>query len=449
MAVSTPPLQEGSARGSASPRRVALAGLVGTTIEWYDFVIYGTAAALVFGPQFFPSGSEAVSTLAALSTFAVGFVARPLGGALMGHLGDRIGRKQMLVASLLLMGGATAAVGLLPNYASIGVAAPILLVILRLLQGVGVGGEWGGAVLMSLEHAPASRRTLYAAFPTIGLPIGVILASSTYLGLRLGMDAAAFAAWGWRIPFLASLLLVAFGFVLRLKLDESPEFVRAREARELSSAPLPEVLRRMPVPLLLAAGVVLLTAAFGNVVQVFGLSYVSARGTVSPTTLIGFTILSAVVWAVLIPFSARLAERVGRRKVLVWSVSAMSVWGFPYFLLLDSGSPALIAVAYLGFGVLAGLTAGPQAATIADTFPPALRYSGSAVAYAIGVGLGGGLSPLVSTALIANGGSAMSVAVYVLVVGVVSVACIAALRPHDARVASQPPSSQLPRSTSA
>lgn len=416
-----------TARGP-SPRRVAAAGLVGTAIEWYDFLIYGTAAALVFGPQFFPNISPLAGTLAALSTFAVGFLARPLGGALMGHLGDRIGRKRMLVASLVMMGGATAAIGLLPTYASIGVAAPILLVLLRLLQGIGVGGEWGGAVLMAMEHAPASRRTLYASFPQIGLPVGVILASSSFLVLRLTLDTEAFVSWGWRLPFLVSVVLVIFGFILRAKLDESPEFLRARAAGELSRAPLAQVVRQHPGAMVFTAGVSVMLSAFGNILLVFTLAYVASLGAVSSATMLVFTLATALVWAGVIPIGARLASLFGRRRVLLIGVGLCTAWAFPFFWLIDSGSPPAILVACLVLGAVQAIAIGPQAAFVADAFPAAVRYTGASVSYAASGILGGAIAPIIATALTAGRTSATLVSVYLVGVGVISLVCIAALR---------------------
>ena len=420
---------------SVSPARVAVAGLIGTTIEWFDFLIYGTAAALVFGPQFFPNTSQVAGTLAAFSTFAVGFLARPVGAALMGHLGDRIGRKRMLITSLLLMGGGTAAIGLLPTYEVIGVAAPALLVALRLLQGVGVGGEWGGAVLMALEHAPPNRRTLYASFPQMGLPLGVILASLSFLPLRLSLDPDSFASWGWRIPFLVSALLVIFGLVLRTRLDESPEFVKAREARDLARAPLGAVVRRMPGTLGLAAGVSIAGSAFGNIFLVFSLSYATSRGFASPSAMLAYTIVAATVWVLLVPAGAALANRIGRRKAMLVGQCLAGLWAFPFFWMLETGAPTLILLGAIGWGVGQGIAGGPQAAIIADAFPAPLRYTGAGIAYATSGILGGGLAPLVATSLTVGQDSAVLVAAYVVALYALSFLCVALLRGPDYRIA--------------
>jgi metabolite-proton symporter len=416
------------ARDPARGRRVALAGLIGTTIEWYDFFSYGTAAALVFAPQFFPSVSPVAGTLAAFATFAVGFVARPVGGAVLGHLGDRLGRKRMLVLSLLLMGVATFGIGLLPGYASIGVAAPILLVVLRFAQGFGVGGEWGGAVLMSVEHAPPARRTFYGSFPQMGLPAGVILATGAFLLLRLGLTEQQFAAWGWRIPFLLSALLVVFGLVLRSRLEESPEFDEARTHQRVSRAPIVEVVKTMPGTLLAAAGVSVIGSALGNILLVYVLTYATKVVRVSASTMLWVTLVVAVVWTLVIPVGALLAERACRRPVLLAGLAGCALWTFPYFWLVDTGSVPLILLATVVAGAAIGLASGPHAAFVADAFPVRLRYSGASVAYAIGGVAGGALAPIIATALYSGTGSSAAISGYLLVVGLLSVLCAAVLR---------------------
>ncbi|MEV1295314.1 MFS transporter [Pseudonocardia sp. NPDC049635] len=408
-------------------RTVALAGLIGTTIEWYDFFIYGMAAALVFAPQFFPGVSPLAGTLAALSTFAIGFVARPIGGALMGHFGDRVGRRSMLVLSLMIMGVGTLLIGLLPNYAAIGIAAPILLVVLRFAQGIGVGGEWGGATLLALEHAPPSRRTLYSSLPQVGLPLGVVLASLVFLVVRLAVDEAAFVAWGWRIPFLVSAALVVFGLVLRLRLDESPQFTRVRSADQVRRSPLGDVLRA-PRTLLPASGINIVASGLANIVLVFTLSYVAARQLVDSSTMLAVTVVTALVWAGVIPLAALLAGRYGRRPVLLAGTVLLTAWAFPYFWLIDTGSVAGVLTACVVSGIGVAIASGPYGAYIAEAFPTAVRYSGSSVAYAIGGVLGGALAPIVATALFAATGNGTAISAYVTVLGFVSIAAILTLR---------------------
>jgi MFS family permease len=413
-------------------RRVALAGLIGTTIEWYDFFIYGTAAALVFAPQFFPGASPLAGSLAALSTYAVGFVARPVGAAVMGHFGDRIGRRAMLVASLLIMGVGTALVGLLPTYASIGIAAPILLVVLRFAQGIGVGGEWGGATLLALEHAPPGRRVLYSALPQVGLPLGVVLASLVFLAARTGMSEAAFASWGWRIPFLASALLVAFGLVLRLKLDESPEFQHADARGEVRRAPLVDVLR-MPRILVPGSGINLISSGAANVMMVFSLGYVAARHLVSASAMLAITVGTALAWAATILGTALLATRIGRRPLMAAGCGLMTAWAFPYFALLDTGSVAATALACVVIGIGVGLATGPYGAFLTEAYPVALRYSGSSLAYAIGSVFGGALAPIVATVLFQATGGTAAISGFLVLLGLLSVASVLTLRsPHPA-----------------
>jgi metabolite-proton symporter len=404
----------------ATVRRVAIASLIGTTIEWYDFFVYGTAAALVFRPQFFPNVSPTVGTIASLSTFAIGFVARPVGGALMGHVGDRIGRKSMLVASLIIMGLATVCIGLLPNFATIGITAPILLVLLRFVQGIGVGGEWGGAVLMSVEHAPRFKRTLYGSFPQMGLPAGVALASLAFLALRLLVDDAQFTSWGWRIPFLVSALLIAFGLVVRLKLTESPAFEAVQARKEQSRLPVVDVLRSRPRNLFAASVLNIAASGLGNILLVYTLTYVTKNLGVSSKTMLWVTVIVAVMWTVLIPVSAALADRYGRQRVFLSGAALCVVWAFPYFWLLNTGSFGAILLAAAVAGAAVAIMSAPHAALVAYAFPARIRYSGSSIAYALGGIAGGALAPIIATALFAAFGSAVPISLYLIVIGLIS-----------------------------
>lgn len=428
MSTAPPETTPATSRRPLGPRQIALAGLIGTTIEWFDFFIYGTAAALVFAHQFFPSVSPTAGTIASLSTFAVGFVARPLGGAVMGHLGDRIGRKRMLVVSLLTMGGATALIGLLPTYQTIGLAAPLLLVVLRFLQGFGVGGEWGGAVLMSLEHAPPNRRVLYASFPQLGLPAGIVLASLAFLALQLTIDTAAFLAWGWRVPFLVSAVLVVFGLILRSRTDESPEFVAASRRNQVARVPIIDLFRSMPLTVVQAAGVSVVLSAFGNIVFVFCLTYAVQMQLASSTDMLAITIAAAIVGAIGIYAGATLAQRFGRKRMLLGNLALCIVWAFPLFLLIDTGSLPLIAFACIVAGWLQGFGSGPLAAVLAEAFPVPLRYTGASIAYGLGGVAGGALAPLIATALLASFGSSIPISVYLVVLGAVSLVAVATLR---------------------
>jgi MFS family permease len=420
---------------SLKPWQIALAALIGTTIEWYDFFIYGTAATLALAKEFFPTVSPTAGTLAALATYAVGFAARPIGGALAGHLGDRLGRKQVLALSLLVMGGATALVGVLPTYRAIGVAAPVLLIVLRLIQGLGVGGEWGGAVVMSLEHAPPARRTLFAAFPQLGLPAGLALSSLSFLLLKHVTSGAAFQAWGWRIPFLASAVLVGLGLYLRSRVGESPEFAHARQRAEVSRVPVARMFKAMPLTVVQATGANVANSGIGNIVFIFTLSYVAGQHLASSSTMLIVIVGAAAANAVGIYAGVLLAASLGRRRAMLLSLALCVIWAFPYFELIDTGSIALISLACAVGALCQGIGGGPVAAFIADAFPVSLRYTGAAVSYGLSGVAGGSVAPLVATALVAATGTSVPVSAYVVVLGLVSVVSAATLRsPEQARV---------------
>ncbi|MFD4191966.1 MFS transporter [Amycolatopsis thermoflava] len=413
-------------RTSGSSRRAAVSSLIGTTIEWYDFFIYGNAAALVFGPQFFPRTSTLAATLAAYGTFAVGFLARPLGGIVMGHFGDRVGRKRLLVLSLLLMGFATCAIGLLPTYAAIGVWAPVLLVLLRLAQGFGVGGEWGAAVLMSVEHAPAGRRGLFGA-PQMGLPAGVILSNGVFLAVSTSMSRESFLAWGWRVPFLLSAVLIVAGLVIRLKLAESPEFTSVRARNAVVRSPLRTVLRTRPKALFLCSGASIAAPALGYLVLIYLLSYGTATLHLGSGTMLSIVLAGSVVWLVAIAVSAALSDRYGRKRVFLAGAGLTVVWAVPLFLLVDTASvPLMVLAVVIGCTGIA-VMAGPQAALVADSFTAEVRYSGSSIAYQVGSVLGGALAPVAATALMAGTGTSLSVSLFMAALGLVSLISMAAL----------------------
>jgi metabolite-proton symporter len=412
---------------SALAGRVARASFIGTTIEWYDFFIYATAAALVFGPQFFPTGSTLASTLAAYSTFAVGFIARPIGGIIMGHFGDRVGRKQLLVFSLVLMGAATFLIGLLPGYATIGVWAPILLVFLRFVQGIGVGGEWGGAVLMAVEHAPASRRTFYGSFPQMGLPAGIIVSNLVFLVINQFVNQAQFAAWGWRIPFLLSAALVIFGLLIRLRIMESPEFAAMKDDGRVARQPLVEVVRRHPKQLLLTSGASIAAPALGYLVLVYLLGYGTTELGLSRSTMLVLIIIGSVTWMAAIVGSAVLADRIGRKPVFLAGAVLATVWSVPFFLLVDTAQPVIMAVAIIIATAGVAVMAGPQAALIADVFPVHIRYSGTSTAYQVGSVLGGAVAPLAATALFAAYDSSAPIGIYMAAMGLITLISMAAL----------------------
>lgn len=411
---------DGSAGGDSGPGsyamsrslRVAVAGLIGTSIEWYDFFVYGTAAGLVFAPQFFPKVSPTLGTLAAFSTFAVGFIARPIGAAFMGHIGDRVGRKQILLLSVLMMGLSTSAIGLLPTFATIGVAAPLLLVVLRFLQGFAVGGEWGGAVLMSLEHAPRGRRLLYAAFPQIGLPVGIFLSSGIFLLVQLWSGPAAFAAWTWRIPFLISVVLVAVGLFIRLRISESPEFAVVKKAGMVRKLPLVDVVRSHPVSLLLATGINIGCSGLGNIVLVFALTYVALKRLAPGTAMLAIIVITAVAWSIAVYLGAVMAARIGGKRVAVLASGCWLLWSFAFYPLLDTGSLLLIGVSCVVMGILIGVVNGPVPVLVAEAFPVEVRFSGASVTYGLGGILGGAFAPIIATALYGSFSSSVPLSEY-------------------------------------
>ncbi|MGE3288876.1 MAG: MFS transporter [Pseudonocardia sp.] len=412
----------------AQLRRVAFASAVGTTIEWYDYFIYSTAAALVFGSQFFTSLSPVTGTLAAFATLGVGFLARPVGGVLWGHFGDRLGRKGMLVASLLLMGLATVGVGLLPTYERIGLAAPILLVVLRMLQGLSAGGEWGGAALMAVEHAPEGRRGRYGSFSQIGVPAGLILAQLAFVAVGAALTDEQFAAWGWRLPFLFSIVLVGVGLFVRLRIEESPVFRALRAEQARSRRPVVEVFRERPRELLLATLSFVANTAIGYVFLAYLLSYGTSVLKVSRTTMLAVVIVGSLSWLAFIVAGAVWSDRVGRKPVYLVGSWLLVAWSVPFFWLVDTRSAALMIVAVVVLTAGLGLSYGPQSALFAEMFEPRFRYSGASFSYAMGAVLGGGFAPLIAAWLQASTGTSLAVSAYMVAVGLVSLVAVYAIR---------------------
>jgi MHS family shikimate/dehydroshikimate transporter-like MFS transporter len=390
---------------SQSIKKVAAASFIGTTIEWYDFFLYGTAAALVFGELFFPESEPLVGTLLALGTYAVGFVARPVGGIVFGHYGDRIGRKSMLVLSLLIMGVATFLIGVMPTFASIGVIAPILLVVLRFAQGIGVGGEWGGAVLMSVEHAPKGRRGFFGSWPQMGVPAGLLLANAVFWAVQALTSEAAFLAWGWRIPFLASAILVAVGLFIRLKLMESPAFERVKETQTEARRPIVDVVRKYPREVLVAMGMRVAENGCFYILTVFVLAYGEDELGLSEGTMLTGVIIAAAIGLVTVPLWGALSDRVGRRPLYLAGAVITTLWAFPLFGLIDTGTPILIWLSIVvGVNLGHDLMYGPQAAYFAELFGTRVRYSGASLGYQLASVFAGGFAPLIATALLAAGG---------------------------------------------
>ncbi|MEV4070953.1 MFS transporter [Nonomuraea fuscirosea] len=410
-----------------SRSRIATASLIGTAIEFYDFYIYGTAAALVLNTAFFPEMDQVAGNLAAFSTFAVAFISRPLGSAVFGHWGDRIGRKSMLVVSLLVMGLSTVVIGLLPGYASIGVLAPVLLVLLRFTQGIGLGGEWGGAALLATEHAPPGKRGLYAMFPQLGPSAGFIVANGLFLVLGETLSEGQFDSWGWRLPFVASLLLVIVGLYVRLKISETPVFQQAMDERRIAKVPFAGLMRHQWRRVLLGAGAMTIAYTLFYTATTYCLAYGTDTLRIPRTTMLALTMVGVVFMAAGTVVSAVVSDRVGRRRTLITGTIAAVVWGLVMFPLMETRSVLLVGLALAGALALMGLVFGPMGAYLPELFRTEFRYSGASTAYSLGGVLGGAVPPLVATAMQASGLGALAVGGYVAAMALLSLLCLLAL----------------------
>ncbi|MFF5009409.1 MFS transporter [Streptomyces phaeochromogenes] len=417
-------LSTAPAQKRVRPMRVATASFIGTAIEWYDYFIYGMAAAIAFGPLFFPSVSPAAGTLAAFATYSVGFAARPIGGIIMGHFGDRVGRKSMLVISLLTMGLATVGIGLLPTYETVGVWAPVLLVTLRFVQGLGVGGEWGGAVLMAVEHAPDRKKAFYGSFPQMGVPGGLIVANLVFLALTNNLSNDAFLAWGWRVPFLASAVMVVAGLVIRLTITESPEFQEVKKADSEQRMPIVTVLRESWKEVLLSAGAFIGINAVGYIFMAYLLSYTTAVLGLSRNLILTFTLIASMVWLAVIPWASALSDRHGRRKVLMVGSTGLVGSTLLLFPMINTADSALILIALLITAVFMGIVYGPIAALFSELFKAEVRYSGASLGYQLGSILGGGIAPTVATGLYTSWESTVPISLYLTGVTLISLVCV-------------------------
>jgi MFS family permease len=423
---------------------VIASSVIGTTIEWYDFFLYGTAAGLVFGKLYFPGNDPVVGTLLAFATFALGFVARPVGGLIFGHIGDRIGRKRTLVATMMIMGGATTLIGLVPGYQSIGVAAPVLLVVLRLAQGVAIGGEWGGAVLLAVEYAAPRRRGLFGSWPQIGVALGLLLGTGAFSALGAGLDEAAFLAYGWRIAFLLSALLVGVGIFLRLRVLETPAFQAMRANQQESSVPALDLLRDRTDRrhLLLGMGSRLAEGVAFNTWGVFVISYGTRWLHLPRAQVLGVVMASAAVMALFIPLCGAASDRWGRRRTFALGAALFAVLVYPVFAAFQLGSLVVFAAGMIvAFGICYPVMYGPQAALYCELFPTNVRYTGISLVYQFSGIFASGLTPLVLTGLLGADGSPWLMVGYLALSGVVSTACTVAMRPATG----QPPHPQANR----
>jgi metabolite-proton symporter len=413
-----------------STSRIAFASFIGTAIEFYDFYIYGLAVAMVIGPVFFPNSNPAVQALNAFLTFGIAFLARPFGALLFGHFGDRIGRKTTLVASLLVMGVSTTLIGVLPSYEMVGWVAPALLCLLRFGQGIGLGGEWGGAALLAAEYAPKGKRGWFGMFPQLGPPVGFLFAVGSFLLLANALDDAEFRAWGWRIPFLASAVLVVIGLYVRLKLAETPVFTQAQKNHSAFKLPLVELFAHHSKPLLLGALLMVVCYALFYISTVFSLSYGVTALHIPRPQFLGMLCIAVIFMAAATPLSAMAGDRYGRRPVLLVAGSAALLSGFLMEPMLGSGSPLLIT-AFLSLELfLMGATFAPMGALLPELFPTGVRYTGAGAAYNLGGILGASLAPYIAQQLVQHGGLSW-VGGYISVAATISV--LAALLIHETR----------------
>ena len=390
-------------------RRVAMTSLAGTSIEWYDFFLYATAAAVIFPQAFFPQEDPTTALLISFSSLAVGFLARPLGGIVFGHFGDRIGRKRTLVVALMMMGVTTTLIGFLPTYASIGIAAPLLLVALRFVQGLAIGGQWGGAMLLVTESAPAERRGWYGAYAQAGAPIGVVLANLAFIGVSTSMSDEAFMEWGWRLPFIASIVLIGISMYIQLKIEDTDAFKSLSEAQKavdkpiavVERSPVIEAIRKYPKRIILAAGAFLSVQVTFYILIAFVISY----GMQSPSLMLSKNLMLTAVLiaaAIMVPtqfYFSGLSDRLGRKQVYRWGAILTGLWGFALFPLIDTGDTVLICLAITMGLVFLGMQYGPQAAYFTELFTTEVRYSGASLGYQIGAIIGGALAPTIAVLL--------------------------------------------------
>ena len=408
-------------------RRAALASAIGTTIEWYDFFLYNTAAALIFPHLFFPASSSYAGAMQSFATYAVGFAARPIGAAIFGHWGDRIGRKTTLIVTLLLMGISSGVVGLLPGTATIGVAAPLILVALRLIQGIAIGGEWSGSVLLAMEWGDQRKRGLLGSFAQIGVPVGLVLGTGGMTLLSATLSDEAFSSWGWRVPFLASFILVGVGLVIRLRILETPMFAAVVAAKRTASNPVREVIKHYWRQILLSAGLRFSEQMPFYLFTSYVLVYVVAERHFSKTFVLRAVLVGAALELIFIPWFSRLSDQFGRKRIYRSGAALTALIAFPYFALLNNGSPAVVFVAIVVSMIPHAMQYGPQAALISENFPTHLRYGGAGLGYQLASVFAGGPAPLLATWLLHETGTPYSISIYLVLAAAITLLCVAAL----------------------
>jgi MFS family permease len=435
-------------KAPADRRRVAAAAATASAVEWYDYFVFGTASALVFGRQFFPAISPVAGILASFATFAVGFMARPIGGIIAGHLGDKRGRKPMLVAALTVMGLATTAIALLPTYSLIGIFAPIALVLLRVLQGIAVGAQWGGAMLLATEYAPEGKRGLYSSLVQMGVPIGVVTANSAFLLAQSITSPSAFMTWGWRLPFVVGVFVLALAWFIHARVEETPEFRQAEAnlaaaERTAVRSPLREVLRHHLGTVLLAAGSFLVNTATFYILTTGVLDYATRELGMPRGPVLATVIVISLTQLCVLAVSAKVSDRVGRIKIYTIGAVGLLVWAIPLFLLIDTATMLGFIVANLIGSLFLSIMYGPQAALFAELFTPEMRYTGASMGYQIAAVFGGGLAPFIMVLLLESTGTSLSVSAYIILLGLIALFSIAVLvRRARSRVPEPRPASE-------
>ncbi|MDM5335040.1 MFS transporter [Ureibacillus composti] len=406
--------------------KVWIASLVGSSIEWFDYFLYGTVAALVFNQVFFVAEDPTVGLLLAYASLALAFLIRPLGGVIFSHIGDRVGRKKTLVITLTIMGGATVLMGVLPTYQAIGVAAPILLIVLRLIQGIGIGGEWGGSLLLAVEYAPKDKRGLFGAFPQMGVTIGMFLGSGALTFITSVVSQEAFVAWGWRIPFILSAVLVLFGLWIRKGLDETPSFKKIQESGDIPKLPIVDTLKYHWKEVLIAVGGKVVETAPFYIFATFIVSYGTNNLGFTSTQVLVAVMIGTIVTTFLMPVMGNLSDKIGRKKVYIYGTVAMMLYAFPYFMLLEQRTFATLLIAtIIGLGIIWAPITAVLGTMFSEIFDAKIRYTGVSLGYQIGAALAGGTAPLVATALLVKfNNSYVPVAIYIILTAVISLIAV-------------------------